>query len=56
MYFEQRSPIFLELGFPRAALPALKAYVDLLWSANEELNLISRTMSYEELIDNHVRR
>lgn len=54
MYFETRIPLILELGFNEAALPKLKAYLDLLWSANEELNLISRKMNYEELIDNHV--
>lgn len=54
MYFETRIPLILELGFKEAALPKLKAYLDLLWSANEELNLISRKMTYEELIDNHV--
>lgn len=32
----------------------LKSYLDLLWKANEELNLISRKMTSEELIDNHV--
>lgn len=54
MYFEIRSPIFLQLGFRKEFLPKLKAYVDLLWSENEELNLISRKMTYEELIDNHL--
>ena len=54
MYFENRIPLILELGFNEAALPKLKAYLDLLWAANEELNLISRKMTYEELIDNHV--
>lgn len=54
MYFEQRTPLFLQLGFREAALPQLKAYVDLLWAANEELNLVSRKMTFEELIDNHV--
>lgn len=54
MYFQTRSPIFLQLGFCEEYLPKLKAYVDLLWSANEELNLISRKMTYEELIDNHL--
>lgn len=44
----------LQLGFREEALEALKKYVDLLWAANEDLNLISRKMSYEELIDNHV--
>src|SRR5690349_4251309 len=54
MSFESRSPVFLELGFRKEALPALKSYLDLLWSANEELNLISRQMTFDELIDNHV--
>lgn len=54
MYFETRSPIFLQLGFREEYLPKLKAYVDLLRSENEELNLISRKMTYEELIDNHL--
>lgn len=54
MHFENRIPLILELGFRKEALPQLKAYLDLLWAANEELNLISRKMTYEELIDNHV--
>jgi 16S rRNA (guanine527-N7)-methyltransferase len=54
VYFEKRTPLFLELGFASAALPKLKSYVDLLWSANEDLNLVSRKMTFEELIDNHV--
>lgn len=54
MHFEKRIPTILQLGFHEAALPQLKAYIDLLWAANEELNLISRKMTFEELIDNHV--
>ena len=54
MYFESRLPLILELGFNEAQIPKLKSYIDLLWSANEELNLISRKMTFEELIDNHV--
>ncbi|WP_413289756.1 16S rRNA (guanine(527)-N(7))-methyltransferase RsmG [Bdellovibrio sp. HCB337] len=54
MHFEKRVPTILQLGFREEALPQLKAYIDLLWSANEELNLISRKMTFEELIDNHV--
>lgn len=54
MHFEKRIPLMLELGFREEALPQLKAYVDLLWASNEELNLISRKMTFEELIDNHV--
>ncbi|MBX2987726.1 MAG: class I SAM-dependent methyltransferase [Bdellovibrionaceae bacterium] len=51
---DQRIPIFLQLGFRPEALPALRSYLDLLWSANEEMNLISRQMSKAELVDNHV--
>lgn len=54
MHFEKRIPIILQLGFRKEALPKLKAYIDLLWAANEDLNLISRKMTFEELIDNHV--
>lgn len=44
----------IELGFSPENIPRLKAYLDLLWAANEELNLISRKMTFEELVDNHV--
>ncbi|MFM6928335.1 MAG: 16S rRNA (guanine(527)-N(7))-methyltransferase RsmG, partial [Bdellovibrio sp.] len=54
MHFENRIPLIKELGFREEALPQLKSYIDLLWSSNEELNLISRKMTFEELIDNHV--
>ncbi|WP_413586104.1 16S rRNA (guanine(527)-N(7))-methyltransferase RsmG [Bdellovibrio sp. HCB274] len=54
MSFEQRIPLILDLGFRQEALPQLKSYIDLLWSSNEELNLISRKMTFDELLDNHV--
>lgn len=54
MYFDSRIPLMLELGFREEGITQLKAYIDLLWAANEELNLISRKMTYEELIDNHL--
>lgn len=54
MHFEKRTSLILDLGFRPEALPQLKAYLDLLWAANEELNLISRKMTFEDLIDNHV--
>ncbi|MGE0764293.1 MAG: 16S rRNA (guanine(527)-N(7))-methyltransferase RsmG [Bdellovibrionales bacterium] len=53
-HFEKRIPIFLELGLRAEAVPALKDYIDLLWDANTQLNLISRKMTFEELIDNHL--
>ena len=54
MHFEKRSELMIKLGFNEKLLPKLKAYVDLLWATNEELNLVSRKMTFEELIDNHV--
>lgn len=54
MHFEKRISLFLQLGFREAAVPGLRKYVDLLWATNEELNLISRKMTFEDLIDNHV--
>lgn len=54
MNFEKRVPQILQLGFREAAVPQLKAYIDLLWSSNEDLNLISRKMTFDELLDNHV--
>ncbi|OYZ24072.1 MAG: 16S rRNA (guanine(527)-N(7))-methyltransferase RsmG [Bdellovibrio sp. 28-41-41] len=54
MHFEARIPLILELGFREDGIDALKSYVDLLWKSNEELNLISRKMTFNELIDNHI--
>lgn len=54
MSFENRLPIFKSLNFDESKVSQLKAYVDLLWSSNEVLNLISRQMSFDDLIDNHV--
>lgn len=53
-HFEKRIPLMLELGFREDAVSRLKTYIELLWASNEELNLISRKMTFEELIDNHV--
>jgi 16S rRNA (guanine527-N7)-methyltransferase len=54
MYFEKRSDEFCKQGLSESALPQLKRYVDLLWASNQELNLVSRKMTFAELIDNHV--
>lgn len=54
MPFDKRISLFLELGFRQEAIPQLRAFVDKLWSANDELNLISRKMTFDDLIDNHV--
>jgi 16S rRNA (guanine527-N7)-methyltransferase len=53
-YFDSRIPVMLELGFREDGLATLKKYVELLWASNEELNLFSRKMTVEELVDNHV--
>lgn len=54
MFLDKRLPIILELGFNESSVSNLKKYVELLWAANTELNLFSRKMEFEELIDNHV--
>lgn len=53
-YFDKQKSYILDLGFSAEHLESLKSYVQLLWQSNEELNLISRKMSFEELIDNHI--
>lgn len=53
-HFEKRISTFLDLGFSEKALPQLKDYIDLLWKTNDEFNLVSRKMTFEELIDNHI--
>lgn len=51
---KSRIPVLLQLGFKEEKLSQLEAYLKLLWASNEDLNLISRKMTFEELIDNHV--
>lgn len=54
MDIEKRRVEIINLGFADSALPLLKTYIDTLWRANEELNLFSRKMTFDELIDNHL--
>ena len=54
MDLESRTPLLLKLGFNRESISLLKSYLELLWNSNLELNLISRKMTEEELLDNHV--
>lgn len=53
-YLEHRKQQILSLGFSEMQWPALVAYVEFLWKSNEDLNLVSRKMTIEELVDNHV--
>lgn len=53
-YIEKRTSEMIQLGASQQALLGFKTYLDLLWAANEELNLISRQMTVEELVDNHL--
>lgn len=53
-HWDRRLPVLTELGASPSAISTLKKYLELLWSANEALNLISRKMTPEELIDNHL--
>lgn len=54
MDLESRKANILALGFDQNKFSLLQDYVNLLWSSNEELNLISRKMTPEELMDNHI--
>lgn len=53
-YFEERRPLYVQLGATSESVPKLRTYIRQLWTANAELNLFSRKMSFEELIDNHL--
>ena len=54
MHLSKRKSVIIELGFKPEQLDTLEKYIDLLWASNEELNLISRQMTMDELIDNHI--
>lgn len=43
-----------DMGFRPEGLQALENYIDFLWESNQELNLVSRQMSFQELMENHV--
>lgn len=53
-YLQLRLPVIFGLGFPKSQEAHLLKYLEFLWASNEELNLFSRQMSFQELIDNHV--
>jgi 16S rRNA (guanine527-N7)-methyltransferase len=53
-YFQSRRECMLDLQFRSDGMELLWSYIELLWKSNSELNLFSRQMSFEELIDNHV--
>lgn len=53
-HLELRKPIILQLGFSEPSFPHLQKFVQTLWQANEELNLFSRQMTFEDLVDNHI--
>lgn len=51
---DNRKSLILELGLNPAAYLPLRKYLELLWDANSDLNLVSRQMTLESLVDNHV--
>lgn len=51
---QKHKNIFSQLGVGDDSLAKIADYVDLLWTSNEELNLISRKMTLDELVENHV--
>lgn len=53
-YFDKQAPVMRELGVSDKALGKVKDYAQSLWAANAELNLFSRKMPFNELVDNHI--
>lgn len=53
-HLELRKAEILKLGVPEEKIPLLNTYLTHLISANEDLNLVSRKMTPEELVDNHL--
>ena len=49
-----RKEIILSLGFPEGQFSVLLEFANLLWTANQELNLFSRQMPINEFVDNHI--
>ena len=45
---------FLDFGMNEEAFESLKSYAELLWAANQELNLFSRKMPAKDLVENHL--
>lgn len=54
MYFQKRKEQIIALGFNPEQIDTLENFVEFLWEANSHLNLVSRKMTFEELVDNHV--
>lgn len=54
MNWPNREKILKELGVREAIFSSLQKYMTLLWKANESMNLISRKMTEDEFMDNHV--
>ncbi len=44
----------MDCGFDSTKITFLKSYLDLLCSWNEQLNLFSRQMTFQDLLDNHI--
>lgn len=54
MNIDRCQETIFRLGFRESAWKPLKSYVDFLWKSNEDLNLVSRKMTEQDLLDNHV--
>lgn len=54
MLLKNRDEVLNHLGVRSEALSSLQEYLHQLWTANGDLNLFSRKMTLDELIDNHL--
>lgn len=50
----EKKQYFLDLGMDEEAFIKLERYTELLWTANQELNLFSRKMPLQDLVENHL--
>ncbi len=50
----EKKELLLKIGLRPESMAPLTAYIQHLWLTNKSLNLISRQMSFEDLINNHV--
>ncbi len=49
-----QTQIINELGFNQSSFFSLMKYIDLVWTTNEELNLVSRQLTPKDFIENHI--
>lgn len=52
--FEPREDVITELGFQKSQIPRIASYLNHLLEWNQDLNLMSRQMTPQDIVDNHI--